>query len=156
MAVRQVSSRTWKRWLNGEVPLARAMTVRPEVREGLLWEASKRLEDGRIVEASRLFSLVAVFWPDEPDGPLGMGACSMKQDEINEAVEHFHAAEKTDGSNPYALANLAECALIQGNPEEATRLLDRIDRSDDKRRADLRERLASLRQVVSTSTPPVG
>lgn len=156
MAVRRVGHRAWTRWLSGEMTLARAMSVRREVRAELLWEAAKRLEEDQFAEAHRLFDLVVLFWPDSVDGHLGSGVCAMKLDRVDEAIRSFRTVEQIDDSNPYALANLAECALIQGDGEEATRLLDRIDGLGDPRNSGLRERLATLRQLVSTSTPPVG
>lgn len=79
----------------------------------------------------------------------------MKQDRHAEAVDQFHEAERRDGSNPFTLANLAECALLRGDPETASKLLDRIDELDDKRKAELSARVAALHEVVSTGKPPL-
>jgi hypothetical protein len=155
MTVRRVGSRKWNRVLRGEVPLARVLKVADEVREELLWEASKRLEAGELNSAEYLFHLCIILWRVRPDGHLGVGVCRMKKDQIADAIEYFLDSEEKDQSNPFILSNLAECSLLQGNTSAARDYLDRIDGLSDPRKDRMTDRLARLRLLVSTSEPPI-
>jgi Flp pilus assembly protein TadD len=155
MTVRRVGSRNWTRVLRGQIPLARALKLSADLREELLWEASKRLEAGELDDAEFLFQLCATFWRDRPDGSLGVGVCRLRKDQIADAIKFFRDSRKVDESNPFTLANLAECFLLQGDREAARNSLNRIDDSADPRKDQLTDRLAHLRKLASTGEPPV-
>ena len=121
-------------------------------RDEILYEANRLFAKGKIEDAAKVFGLALDFFPDAAEPWIGIGACHQSGGWIPLAMWSYEMALKARPGDPFALANLAECALLLGDREAAREALSGITRAGLA--ADLAMRIERLQSLVETPDPP--
>ncbi len=103
------------RWLAGSLDKAALMGLGDQDRDELMFEARRRFDAGAIDQAKRLYRLANALFPDEAAPWIGLGACAQVTGDIPLAKGMYQFALDRRRGEPLAIANLAECALLNGD-----------------------------------------
>ena len=156
MPRRRIAPGRLRRWLRGDLDPAAMLGLHPEARDDLAWQAHRRLQDGRVEEAERIYRLMEALWPPGNSATrLGLAVCQQARGDLAAAERGYDQVLAEEPGNAYALANRAEVRLLTDRPEaaradlaEALALLDRGGAPPD-----LRRRLERLRELVGGAGP---
>jgi tetratricopeptide (TPR) repeat protein len=116
-------------------------------------------EQGNLRDAHTLFEWLAVLDPNLYFGHAGLGAMALRNEKLDDAVQHLKRAAELKTQDPAVYANLGEALLRQANFSEATTAfeqalkLDPVERnpSANRARAILQGMSVAARQVKGVS-----
>ena len=141
-------------FLSGRVDLEGLLGFQLEDREELLFEAQRRLGEGEVDAAERLF-LVALT-SSSATGPRSSWASGPAPGagDLSTAISHYEAVLGLRPADPYAAANLAECSLLLGDQDAARGELERVSFGvRDSLPDDMAARFRSLSRLASEIEP---
>jgi ribosomal protein S18 acetylase RimI-like enzyme len=147
------------RFLRRDLKAGELLGLSQEDGEELLVEAARRYEAGEVDSAFTLFVLHLRCFGPNADALLGTGACEQSKGRLEAAEQTYSSALKERPGDPFAWANLAECALLRKDPERALKILASLVQEGTKVPAELTARLRLLEQVANEAsrvgTPPI-
>jgi tetratricopeptide (TPR) repeat protein len=116
-------------------------------------------EQGSLRDAQTLFEWLTVLDPNLYFGHAGLGAMALRNEKLDDAVQHLKRAAELEAQDPAVYANLGEALLRQANFAEAATAfeqalkLDPVERnpSANRARAILQGMSAAARQVKGVS-----
>jgi len=127
-------------------------------RDELLFEARRRFDAGEIEQANRLYRFANALFPTEAAPWIGLGACAQVTGDIPLAMGMYEFALDRRPGEPFAIANLAECSLLNGDRFSArdtlALLADEVRQTLSPELAARMQQLKLLAEEVEESVSP--
>jgi len=98
----------------------------PDNVRALHWRAIIETNRHFLDDASGDYERVLELSPEHFDARLNLAKILLQEKSIPQAVKHLHILEMKYPDHPEVIYSLALCRAFQGQPEEATKLLDRL------------------------------
>lgn len=112
-------------------------------------------EQGNLRDAHTLFEWLTVLDPNLYFGHAGLGAMALRNEKLDDAVQHLKRAAESEPRDPAVYANLGEALFRQTNFTEAANAFDQALKLDPNGRNPSANRARAILQGMSAAARQV-